>query len=190
MYQKKPKLFRELSQGQKPKYMIIACSDSRVCPSNVMQLQPGDAFMVRNIANMVPPYDKTRSSEVGAAIEYAVIHLKVPNIVVIGHSSCGGIKGLMALEDDVTASSSSFVDNWVKIGLPAKKKVKEAYPNLGEDLQHAKCEVESVNVSVGNLLTYPFVKERVNNKGLLLYGGYYNFHEGSLEFWGTPAKII
>uniref|UniRef100_A0A0D3AG72 Carbonic anhydrase n=2 Tax=Brassica oleracea TaxID=3712 RepID=A0A0D3AG72_BRAOL len=90
----------ELAKGQSPKYMVFACSDSRVCPSHVLNFQPGDAFVVRNIANMVPPFDKAKYGGVGAAIEYAVLHLKVENIVVIGHSACGGIKGLMSFPLD------------------------------------------------------------------------------------------
>ncbi|KAE8686581.1 Carbonic anhydrase [Hibiscus syriacus] len=86
-------------------FLVFACSDSRVCPSHVLDFQPGEAFMVRNIANMVPPYDKKKHSGVGAAIEYAVLHLKVENIVVIGHSCCGGIKGLMSIPDDGTTAT-------------------------------------------------------------------------------------
>ncbi|XWS30357.1 hypothetical protein CRYUN_Cryun24cG0110300 [Craigia yunnanensis] len=76
-YEKNPALYAELAKGQSPKYMIVACSDSRVCPSHVLDRQPGEAFVVRNVANMVPPCDQTRYSGIGAAIEYAVLHLKV-----------------------------------------------------------------------------------------------------------------
>ncbi|WVZ11631.1 hypothetical protein V8G54_016161 [Vigna mungo] len=99
-----PDLYADLAKGQSPKFMVFACSDSRVCPSHILDFQPGEAFMVRNIANMVPPYDKTKYSGAGAAIEYAVLHLKVENIVVIGHSCCGGIKGLMSIPDDGTTA--------------------------------------------------------------------------------------
>ncbi|KAF7130607.1 hypothetical protein RHSIM_Rhsim10G0021300 [Rhododendron simsii] len=104
-------------------FMVFACSDSRVCPSHVLDFQPGEAFVVRNVANMVPPYDKVKYAGVGSAVEYAVLHLKVENIVVIGHSCCGGIKGLMSFPFDGT-SSTDFIEDWVKIGLPAKAKVK------------------------------------------------------------------
>ncbi|CAA0809328.1 Beta carbonic anhydrase 1- chloroplastic, partial [Striga hermonthica] len=86
-------------------YMVFACSDSRVCPSHVLDFQPGEAFVVRNIANMVPAYDKTKHCGDGAAIEYAVLHLKVQEIVVIGHSACGGIKGLMSFQLDGSSST-------------------------------------------------------------------------------------
>ncbi|KAK8534048.1 hypothetical protein V6N12_047446 [Hibiscus sabdariffa] len=104
-YDKNPALYAELAKGQSPKYMIVACSDSRVCPSHVLDIQPGEAFVVRNVANMVPPYDQTKYAGIGSAIEYAVLHLKVQEIVVIGHSACGGIKGLMSFPFDGTTST-------------------------------------------------------------------------------------
>lgn len=103
-YLKNPDYYGELAKGQSPKFLVFACSDSRVCPSHILNFQPGEAFVVRNIANMVPPFDQTKYSGVGAAIEYAVLHLKVENIVVIGHSCCGGIKGLMSIPDDGTTA--------------------------------------------------------------------------------------
>ncbi|CAJ1940117.1 unnamed protein product [Sphenostylis stenocarpa] len=168
-FQKNPELYGELAKGQSPKFLVFACSDSRVCPSHILDFQPGEAFVVRNIANMVPPYDKTKYSGTGAAIEYAVLHLKVENIVVIGHSCCGGIKGLMSIPDDGT-TASEFIENWVQICNPARSK-------------------EAVNVSVGNLLTYPFVRDGVVNKTLALKGAHYNFVKGTFELWDLDFKI-
>lgn len=192
-YEKNPALYSELSKGQAPKFMVFACSDSRVCPSHVLDFQPGEAFVVRNIASMVPAYDKVRYSGVGAAIEYAVLHLKVENILVIGHSACGGIKGLMSLPDD-GATSTDFIEDWVKICLPAKNKVKaECSGDFGELC--SACEKEAVNVSLGNLLTYPFVRDGLVKKTLALKGGYYDFVKGSFELWGlefglsTPLSV-
>lgn len=182
-YDKNPSLYAELARGQSPKFMVFACSDSRVCPSHVLDFQPGEAFMVRNIANMVPAYDKIRYSGVGAAIEYAVLHLKVENIVVIGHSRCGGIEGLMSIPDD-GSTSTDFIEDWVQICLPAKEKVKIEYASQPFPEQCAACEKEAVNVSLGNLLTYPFVREGLVRKTLALKGGYYNFVKGSFELWG------
>ncbi|KAI3818144.1 hypothetical protein L1987_11947 [Smallanthus sonchifolius] len=160
-----PTLYGELAKGQSPKFLVFACSDSRVCPSHILDFQPGEAFMVRNIANMVPPYDTIKHSGAGAAIEYAVLHLKVENIVVIGHSCCGGIKGLMSIPDDGT-TASDFIEEWVKLGLPAKSKVKADCRDLEFSDLCTKCEKEAVNVSLGNLLTYPFVREALVNKKL------------------------
>ncbi|KAJ6431162.1 hypothetical protein OIU84_018618 [Salix udensis] len=168
--------------------MVFACSDSRVCPSHILDFQPGEAFMIRNIANMVPPYDQKKYSGVGAAIEYAVLHLKVENIVVIGHSCCGGIKGLMSISDDKPASSD-FIENWVKICSAAKSKVTANSGSLSFEEQCHNCEKEAVNVSLGNLLTYPFVREAVVNDALSLKGAHYNFVKGTFEVWDLDFTI-
>ncbi|CAA2973552.1 carbonic anhydrase, chloroplastic [Olea europaea subsp. europaea] len=187
-YEKNPALYGELAKGQSPTYMVFACSDSRVCPSHVLNLHPGEAFMVRNIANMVPAYDKVRYSGVGSAIEYAVLHLKVKEIIVIGHSACGGIKGLMSLSDD-GSTSTDFIEDWVKIGLPAKAKVKAELGDAPFADQCGLCEKEAVNVSLGNLLSYPFVREGLVKKTLALKGGYYDFAKGSFELWGLEFAL-
>ncbi|XP_077253665.1 carbonic anhydrase 2-like [Tasmannia lanceolata] len=188
-FEKETKLFRELAKGQSPKFMVFACSDSRVCPSHVLNFQPGEAFMVRNIANMVPPYDQTKYAGVGAAIEYAVLHLKVEHIVVIGHSCCGGIKGLMSIPDNGT-TKTDFIEEWVKICLPARDKVKAEHSNLPLAEQCSICEKEAVNVSLGNLLTYPFVRDGLAKKTLALHGGYYDFVAGSFETWGFNFSFL
>ncbi|PWA66131.1 Carbonic anhydrase [Artemisia annua] len=187
-YDKNPDLFGELSKGQSPKFMVFSCSDSRVCPSHILDFQPGEAFMVRNIASMVPPYDKTKYSGVGAAIEYAVLHLKVEYILVIGHSCCGGIKGLMSIPDDGT-TSSDFIEDWVKICSTAKSKVQAEFKDLNFAEQCTKCEMEAVNVSLGNLLSYPFVKAAVMNKTLSLKGGYYDFVKCSFDTWSLDYGV-
>ncbi|CAL9063822.1 beta carbonic anhydrase 2, chloroplastic-like [Musa acuminata AAA Group] len=182
VYEKKPDMFAQLKEGQSPKFMVFACADSRVCPSVVLNFQPGEAFAVRNIANMVPPYDQTKCCGAGAAIEYAVHHLKVENIVVMGHSRCGGIKGLMSIKDDGT-TSTDFIEDWVKICNAAREKVKAEHSALSLEDQCTRCEMEAVNVSLQNLKTYPFVKEAVEKNSLKLIGAHYDFVSGSLETW-------
>ncbi|KAL8161864.1 hypothetical protein V2J09_013353 [Rumex salicifolius] len=192
-YEKNPALFGDLAEGQSPKFLVFACSDSRVCPSHILDFQPGEAFVVRNIASMVPPYDQTKFSGTGAAIEYAVLQLKVENIVVIGHSCCGGIKGLMSIPDD-GATSTDFIEEWVKICFAARSKVKAEASHLEFSSQCNNCEKEAVNVSIGNLLTYPFVREAVVNKTLCLKGAHYDFVKGSFELWdlsfGTSSSTL
>ncbi|CAK9154294.1 unnamed protein product [Ilex paraguariensis] len=187
-YETNPSLYGELAKGQSPKFMVFACSDSRVCPSHVLDFQPGEAFVVRNVANMVPQYDQVKYAGVGAAVEYAVLHLKVENIVVIGHSCCGGIKGLMTFPFDVP-NSTDFIEDWVKIGLPAKNKVKAEHGSAPFPDQCTTCEKEAVNVSLGNLLTYPFVRDGLMKKTLALKGGYYDFVKGSFELWGLEFGL-
>ncbi|XP_057486095.1 LOW QUALITY PROTEIN: carbonic anhydrase 2-like [Actinidia eriantha] len=187
-FEKNAALYGELAKGQSPKFLVFACSDSRVCPSHILNFEPGEAFIVRNIANMVPPFDQTKYSGVGAAIEYAVLHLKVENILVIGHSCCGGIKGLMSIPDD-GSTASDFIENWVKICLPAKAKVKSECSSLDFAAQCTYLEKEAVNVSLGNLLTYPFVRAGVIQKSLSIKGGHYDFVKGTFELWNLDFGL-
>ncbi|KAG2675854.1 hypothetical protein I3760_12G026100 [Carya illinoinensis] len=179
--------YDELAKGQEPKFLVFACSDSRVSPSIILNFKPGEAFVVRNIANLVPVFDQLKHSGTGAAIEYAVSVLKVPNILVIGHSRCGGIERLMSYPEDNSAPFD-FIDEWVKIALPAKKKVKANWGNCSFYEQCKQCEKEAVKLSLTNLMTYPYVREAIANNALKLMGGYYDFVDGKLEvvlFEGT-----
>uniref|UniRef100_A0A2N9IXK8 Carbonic anhydrase n=1 Tax=Fagus sylvatica TaxID=28930 RepID=A0A2N9IXK8_FAGSY len=144
--------------------------------------------MVRNIANMVPQFDQLRYSGVGAAIEYAVTALQVQNILVIGHSKCGGIQRLMTHPED-RHPPFDFIDEWVKIGLPAKLKVKANFGDLPIEEQCKHCEKEAVNLSLINLQTYPYVKMGLANKRLRLLGGYYDFVNGTFELWEFEPRF-
>ncbi|KAL8140770.1 hypothetical protein V2J09_006791 [Rumex salicifolius] len=162
-------------------FLVFACSDSRVSPTFILNFIPGKAFMARNIANLVPPFhfDKLKFSGVGAIIEYAVTALQVKTILVIGHSRCGGIKRLMTMEDD----KYDFIDDWVKIATPAKDFVNENFPGENIEKRCALCEKEAVNLSLENLESYPYVKEGMKEKKLMLLGGYYDFVLGRFLVW-------
>ncbi|KAL9377663.1 hypothetical protein Peur_028998 [Populus x canadensis] len=179
-YMKDLEHYEKLAKGQAPKFMVIACADSRVCPSSILGFQPGEAFVVRNVANMVPPYENG-PSETNAALEFAVNSLKVENILVIGHSCCGGIRALMSMHDDV--EPSSLIGSWVSVGMNARVKTKAAAHLLNFDQQCKHCEKESVNCSLVNLLSYPWVEEKVRNGELNIHGGYYDFVDCSFEKW-------
>lgn len=178
-YLKNLEHFRSLADEQSPKFLVISCADSRVCPSNILGLQPGEAFVVRNIANLVPPYENG-PSETKAALEFSVNTLKVKNILVIGHSRCGGIRALMSMDDE---TNSSFIRSWVVVGKNARTSTKAVASDLSFDQQCKHCEKESVNGSLMNLLTYPWIKDKVNNGELLIHGGYYDFIDCSFEKW-------
>ncbi|KAL6545813.1 hypothetical protein OROGR_009687 [Orobanche gracilis] len=177
--------YQRLSEVQAPKFMVIACADSRVCPSSILGFQPGEAFVVRNVANLVPPHENG-PSETNAALEFAVTSLEVENILVVGHSCCGGIKALMSLQDEVT--SSSFIRSWVVVGESARSKTKADASDLSFDQQCRHCEKESINRSLFNLLTYPWIEERVRNRTLLIHGGYYDFVDCTFEKWTLDYK--
>ncbi|KAJ6411751.1 hypothetical protein OIU84_008350 [Salix udensis] len=183
-----PELFGELAEHQTPKFLVFACCDSRVSPSNILDFQPGEAFVFRNIGNLVPPFNQLRYSGVGAAIEYAVVNLNVENILVIGHSRCGGIQRLMSLPED-GSTAIDCIDDWVQIGLPAKAKVKAEFGHLPPDEQNRECGMEAVNLSLINIQTYPYVRESMARKALALRGGYYDFVKGCFELWEVKSII-
>lgn len=184
-YLKNLEHFENLAKCQKPKFVVISCADSRVCPSSILGFQPGEAFVVRNVANLVPPY-QNGPSETNAALEFAVNSLEVENILVIGHSCCGGIQALMSMEDD--QSSSSFITNWVRIATPARLNTKASASNLNFDKQCRHCEKVSINQSLRNLLTYPWIEEKVAKEMLSVHGGYYDFVECTFEKWTLDCK--
>ncbi|OIV91589.1 hypothetical protein TanjilG_09001 [Lupinus angustifolius] len=172
--------FEKLAKAQAPKFMVIACGDSRVCPSTILGFQPGEAFMIRNVANLVPPFENG-PTETNAALEFAVNTLLVENILVIGHSCCGGIRALMSMKDDENASS--FIKSWVVVGKNARIKAEATASNLSFDEKCTHCEKESINISLSNLLTYPWIEEKVAKEKLSVHGGYYNFIDCSFEKW-------
>ncbi|XP_065023132.1 beta carbonic anhydrase 5, chloroplastic-like [Musa acuminata AAA Group] len=172
--------YQNLAERQSPKFMVIACADSRVCPSNILGFQPGESFTVRNVANLVPPFQHG-ASETSAALEFAVNSLEVENILIVGHSRCGGIQALMSMKD--TADSRSFIKDWVSIGKSARLSTKAAAGNLSFEMQCRHCEKESINGSLLNLLTYPWIEKRVSEGTLSLHGGYYDFIDCTFEKW-------
>ncbi|CAL9087676.1 unnamed protein product [Musa acuminata var. zebrina] len=172
--------YQNLAERQSPKFMVIACADSRVCPSNILGFQPGESFTVRNVANLVPPFQHG-ASETSAALEFAVNSLEVENILIVGHSRCGGIQALMSMKGN--ADSGSFIKDWVSIGKSARLSTKAAAGNLSFEMQCRHCEKESINGSLLNLLTYPWIEKRVSEGTLSLHGGYYDFIDCTFEKW-------
>ncbi len=179
-------LFDELKEGQSPKTLVVSCSDSRVDPAILTDSAPGDLFVVRNVANLVPPYQPDSAYHgVSAALEYAVCHLNVAHILILGHSQCGGIGGLM--ECSCADELGEFIGHWVDIARPAKEKVLEELANKPKELQARACEQASILLSIDNLLTFPFVKQRVEAGNLSLHGWYFDLQEGALHRYNPSA---
>jgi len=179
-YEDDPELYKQLTyQGQSPKILVIACCDSRVHPAQVMNTDPGDIFVVRNVANIVPPCeDDGKSHGTSAALEYAVKHLKVKRIIVFGHSFCGGIKSLM--EEKNNEQDYGFIDPWMKVVEPAREKIlKKLSADSFED-QCRACEREVISISLQNLMTFPWVMDKVERGELSLHGWYFDIEEGNL----------
>lgn len=172
-------LFEQLKRRQSPKTLLIGCSDSRVDPALLTDCDPGDLFIVRNVANLVPPceLDSARHG-VSAAIEFAVCDLQVRQIIVLGHSGCGGISALM--QGYKSKSGANFVQNWVQIAEPARQQVVSELGDRPIDEQLTACEIASIIVSLDNLMTFPFIAERVESGKLALIGWYFDIQKGEL----------
>ncbi len=177
----KHKYFELARQGQAPSAMIIACSDSRVSPELIFDVAPGEIFVVRNVSNLVPVYaPDTGNHGTSAALEFAVTALQVKNVIVLGHSQCGGIRALMRGPE---GDHGDFIESWMSIARAARQRVCEAVDVEADfDKSCALCERESVRVSLGNLLTFPWIKSRVEGGTLTLAGLHFNVQTGKLEF--------
>lgn len=170
--------YQKLSEGQSPQSLVIGCSDSRVDPAIVTDAGPGDIFVVRNVANLVPPFETGGGNHgTSAAIEFAVVNLKVKNVIVMGHRNCGGIRALVT---GVSSSSDTFIDRWVSIARPAHFRTLAAHPNADADELCRHCEMESIKISLDNLRTFPFVKQAIAERGLSLIGAYFDMDKGAM----------
>ena len=174
-------LYRDLvKHGQSPRAMIISCCDSRVDPSTIFNARPGELFMVRNVANLVPPYEPQGEFHgTSAALEFAVTGLEVKHIVVLGHAFCGGVKafleGLYSPDPD-----RPFITRWMSLLSPALKHLSEnGALREAEDAWRA-LELASVRHSLTNLLSFPFIESRVREGRLTLHGAFFDIENGVL----------
>jgi carbonic anhydrase len=174
------------SDGQSPPVMIISCCDSRVDPATVFDTVPGQVFALRNVANLVPPYEIGGGLHgVSAAIEFGVLGLEVRHIVILGHAQCGGITASLS-GSDLGQQGHSFVDKWVGIIDEARLAV---LASNTDDPQHA-LELETVKVSLANLRTFPFIVEREKAGLLKLHGAYFGIAEGELHVLDETTGVF
>lgn len=173
-------LYQQLVQyGQTPSTLVVACCDSRVDPALVLDCAPGDLFVIRNVANLVPPQeDRAGHHGTTAAIQYGVINLGVQHIIVLGHAHCGGINTLV--KTGGVSNPGSYIDDWMCLVESARAEVMAEMPDAPlEDQIHA-CEKRAILVSLRNLMTFPWVKDRVEQGTLTLHGWYFDIERGEL----------
>ena len=179
LYRDNERLAAKLVRGQNPKVLVISCSDSRVDPALLTGCSPGDIFTVRNVANLVPPYESDNAYHgVSAALEYAVCYLRVKDIIVLGHSGCGGISGLLGAADGEMLGE--FVGRWVDIAAAARERAlaKVEAGNVNE--LRSVCEQEAILTSLENLRTFPWIEKGVDAGSLQLHGWYFEIETGQL----------
>jgi carbonic anhydrase len=180
-------MFIQLAEkGQEPKVLWVGCSDSRVIPELIAGADPGDLFVVRNVANVVPPFGMAGDT-VGAVIEYAVLHLHVPHVVVCGHTQCGGIK---ALEGHINMAREPHIARWVELARPARTQVEAS--GLPEEARYLETIKANVLLQCKNLQTYRCVRDAVRAGQLTIHGWLYDLYTGDLLAyddesgqWGT-----
>ena len=172
----------ELAEGQSPKVMVIACSDSRVDPAQIFDARPGEMFVVRNVANLVPPFERDNHYHgVSAALEFAVTQLEVDELVVMGHGFCGGCAAALTGQfDDAPHGEGHFIAHWIDMLSEAREKVRARHPELNREAYLAM-ELEGVRVSLRNLRSFPWVAEREAAGRLKLHGAYFAIADGILH---------
>ena len=175
--------------GQRPRFMVISCCDSRVNITSIFGADSGEFFIHRNIANLVPPFKKDEEYHgTSAAIEYAVTGLKISNIIVLGHSSCGGVQNIFPYfsePEKANYNETIFIRRWLEILRPGFERI----PKLEEVDQNIKnLEKQTVVVSLENLLSFPFISEAINNGELSLHGLWFDIKSGELLFYDQTSE--
>lgn len=181
-------LYQQLvKEGQTPKTLVVACCDSRVDPALVLDCAPGDLFVIRNVANLVPP-SESRAGHHGttAAIEYAIRILEVEHIIVLGHAHCGGINTLV--KTGGVSNPDSYMADWMCLAESARASVMAEMPQATLEEQLHACEQRAILVSLDNLMTFPWVKERVQQGVLKLHGWYFDIEQGQLLRFDPEAQ--
>jgi len=185
-FKKHKNVYKHLAHSQKPHTLYIGCSDSRVVPDVITNTEPGELFVLRNIANMIPPYnDHSYEFKCSASIiEYAVNLLEVQNIIVCGHSNCGGCKALYYEEEKL--QSLPAVKQWLKLGENIKQRVLKK--NLSLEEKYFQTEQLNIIQQLQNLFTYPYIKDKVISKKIKLYGWYYIIETGNVFNYNFDTK--
>ncbi len=189
-FQENKSLYKKLAQeGQNPRAMIISCCDSRVHVTSIFGSEAGEFFIHRNIANLVPPYRSSSDYHgTSAAIEYAVTILNITHLIVLGHSSCGGINSCFnyfSKKNEISNKGESFIKSWLEI-------LRSSYNSLDKSLDEQKqiktLEKNAVLVSLQNLLTFPFIKSSVLKEKITLHGLWHEIHTGNLFHYDSKLK--
>lgn len=168
------------SHGQKPEVMIVACSDSRVPPETIFNAGPGEMFVVRNVAALVPPFETGGNFHgVSAALEFGVLNLRVKHLLVMGHSGCGGVKAALN-QKAALETESRFISKWMSMLDDAKLRVLAANQSQNSSALHPQLEKAGVKTSIANLRTFPFIKELEDRGELTLHGAHFEIPTGTL----------
>ncbi|MGD0796764.1 MAG: carbonic anhydrase [Acidobacteriaceae bacterium] len=181
-------VYARLRQGQNPRALVISCCDSRADPGMLMGAGPGDIFVVRNVANLVPPYrNDAEMPGIRADIEFAVKGLNVEQIIILGHSGCGGIRALMDGEG-INRSEYEFIGAWVSIAAAVRERVMRELAVEPEAVKTRACEQGAIQLSLENLMSFPWIRERVLAGAMELHGWYFDIDAGELLAYSAETN--
>lgn len=183
--------YGQLSQyGAHSKILMIACCDSRVDPAIITHSDAGDLMVIRNIANLVPAYNAdSQLQETQAAIQFAVCYLNIEQIIVMGHSRCGGIRSLLTrLVDD--SEPEQALDKWTSVAEPAARQVLTDMPKASLDDQACACSRKAIAASLENLKSYPWIADKIIRQHMNLHGWYFNLANGDLEEYNSEQETF
>jgi carbonic anhydrase len=177
---------RKLAKHQAPKIAMIACCDSRVDPTILFDTSPGDIFLIRNVANLVPAYSLDgHYYDTSAALEFAINVLAVENVVILGHANCGGIQELL---ERTSIDEQGFIDHWMDIAEPAKNIMLNNFGNENTEEQTRRLAQISIQHSLENLMTFPRFSKRISSGSLQCYGLYYDLNVGTIYLLDPVSK--
>jgi carbonic anhydrase len=181
--------FQKLAKtGQHPEVMVVFRCDSRVSPEVIFDSHPGELFVVRNVANLVPPYSPSGFTHgVSAALEFAVQNLNVKYIIVMGHSHCGGVRAFVEHRD--RPDPVDFIDNWMSLITPAAQSLGDG-KNMSRSDYLARLEHASIVATSSNLMSFPWINSRVAGQQLKLLGAYFDVGSGALEVYDPDASAF
>jgi len=188
-FAKEAQLYKSLALEQKPRTMIIGCADSRVDPATIFAAAPGELFVVRNIAALVPPYEENGSYHgTSAAVEFAVNSLRVEKIIVLGHGLCGGVAAaLLAAENRPVGQ---FIGPWVGLLSDIRDEMLEHRSDMDKETKQRTLEQLAIRVSLDNLMTFPFVRNCVDADNLVLEGAWFSIGEARLEWLNKDTEAF
>ncbi|MBI1300518.1 MAG: carbonic anhydrase [Alphaproteobacteria bacterium] len=170
------------TEGQFPKVMVIGCSDSRVNPDLIFHARPGDLFVVRNVANLVPPFEVDEASHgTSAALEFAVTGLHVEHIVVMGHSACGGVRACCdSVHNEAENPPGIFIPKWTSILSKCAEDVLHENPDIGIEDMATQVELAGIKSSLNNMKAFPFIQDAMKENKLQIHGAYFDIKEAQL----------
>lgn len=178
------------ANGQNPEVMVVACSDSRVAPETIFNAGPGEIFVVRNVANLVPPFETSGHFHgVSAALEFGVLNIRVKHLLVMGHSGCGGVKA--ALDQKAALETEArFITKWMSMLDDAKLKVLAANQGANRTPLQPQLEKAGIRASIANLRTFPFIKQLEDKGELTLHGAHFDITTGLLTVLDNDTGLF